>query len=216
MRVSKPPRTSQAPPKSTTTALRERVADRYVVEKELATGGMGIVYHVVDRTTGEARALKRLTSDATKEPVLVEAFEREYQVLAGLDHPRIIRVFDYGVDEQGPYYTMELLEGEDMRQAAPMPFREACGYLRDIATSLALLHARRLIHRDLSPGNVRRTPDGHCKLFDFGALTGFGYTREIVGTPPAIPPEAVNNAPQDHRSDLYQLGALAYWMLTNQ
>lgn len=192
------------------------MADRYVVNAEIASGGMGSVLRVYDRTSGEERALKRIKPQVLERPFFVEAFEREYQVLAGLDHPRIIRVFDYGVDEQGPYYTMELLEGEDMRKSAPLPFREACGYLRDVATSLALLHARRLIHRDLSPGNVRRTPDGHCKLFDFGALTGFGYTREIVGTPPAIPPEAVNNAPQDHRSDLYQLGALAYWMLTNQ
>jgi hypothetical protein len=177
---------------------------------------MGSVLRVFDRVAGEERALKRIKPQVLERPFFIEAFEREYQVLAGLDHPRIIQVFDYGVDAQGPYYTMELLEGEDMRQAAPVPFREACSYLRDIATSLALLHARRLIHRDLSPGNVRRTPDGHCKLFDFGALTSFGYTREIVGTPPLIPPEAVANAPLDHRADLYQLGALAYWMLTNQ
>jgi hypothetical protein len=196
--------------------IRERVADRYVVEKELATGGMGIVYHVLDRTTGEARALKRLTADATKEPVLVEAFEREYQVLAGLDHPRIIRVFDYGVDEIGPYYTMELLEGQDMRTCAPLPPREACMYLRDVATSLSLLHARRLIHRDLSPTNVRLTPDGHCKLLDFGALTAFGSSRLVVGTAPLIPPEALDGTTLDQRADLYSLGALAYWMLTRR
>ncbi|MFT3925664.1 MAG: AAA family ATPase [Myxococcales bacterium] len=204
------------PPRSLPPARKGRVADRYVINAEIASGGMGAVLRVFDRQAGEERALKRIKPQVLDRPFFVEAFEREYQVLAGLDHPRIIRVFDYGVDEQGPYYTMELLQGEDMRKSAPVPYREACSYLRDVATSLALLHARRLIHRDLSPGNVRRTPDGHCKLFDFGALTGFGYTREIVGTPPAIPPEAVANAPQDHRSDLYQLGALAYWMLTNQ
>ncbi len=209
-------RSVSLPPRSLPPARSERVADRYVVNAEIASGGMGSVLRVYDRVAGEERALKRIKPQVLDRPFFIEAFEREYQVLAGLDHPRIIRVFDYGVDEQGPYYTMELLEGEDMRKAAPVPFKEACGYLRDVATSLALLHARRLIHRDLSPGNVRRTPDGHCKLFDFGALTGFGHTREIVGTPPAIPPEAVNNSLQDHRSDLYQLGALAYWMLTNQ
>ena len=194
----------------------ERVASRYVVKEELASGGMGVVYRVLDRSTGEERALKRLKREASKQPYLVDAFEREYQVLAGLDHPRIIRVFDYGVDEIGPYYTMELLEGQDFRDAAPLPYREACLYLRDVATSLALLHARRLIHRDLSPANVRMTPDGHCKLIDFGALASFGSSRLVVGTPPAIPPEALKGAPLDQRADLYSLGALAYWMLTER
>jgi hypothetical protein len=194
----------------------ERVASRYVVKEELASGGMGVVYRVLDRSTGEERALKRLNRNATNEVSLVEAFEREYRVLAGLDHPRIIRVFDYGVDEVGPYYTMELLEGQDLRNAAPLPYREACALLRDVATSLALLHARRLIHRDLSPSNVRMTPDGHCKLIDFGALVAFGTSRLVVGTPPAIPPEALKGAPLDERADLYALGALAYWVLTER
>ena len=193
-----------------------RVASRYVVKEELASGGMGVVFRVVDRSTGEERALKRLNREAANQPYLVDAFEREYQVLAGLDHPRIIRVFDYGVDELGPYYTMEFLEGEDMRAAAPLPYREACTLLRDVATSLGLLHARRLIHRDVSPANVRMTADGHCKLIDFGALVSFGSSRLVVGTPPAIPPEALHGAPLDQRSDLYALGALAYWILTER
>src|SRR5580693_4855477 len=137
---------------------------RYVVKEQLASGGMGVVYRVHDRVTGEARALKRIQPDVAGEPLHAAAFEREYQVLAGLDHPRIIRVFDYGVDSNGPYYTMELLAGVDMRKAAPVPYRDACRYLRDVATSLALLHARHLLHRDLSPSNVRTTDDKHCKL----------------------------------------------------
>src|SRR5882672_2801739 len=84
---------------------------RYTGEQRLAAGGMGTVYRVVDRVTGEPRALKRLSPESAKEPMALEAFEREYHVLAGLDHPRIIRVFDYGIDAQGPYYTMELVEG---------------------------------------------------------------------------------------------------------
>ncbi|HSY42148.1 MAG TPA: serine/threonine-protein kinase, partial [Polyangia bacterium] len=189
---------------------------RYVVKEQLASGGMGVVYRVHDRQTGEARALKRIQPDVAAEPFHIAAFEREYQVLAGLDHPRIIRVFDYDVDEIGPFYTMELLEGDDLKTAAPLPFRTACLYLRDVATSLSLLHARRLIHRDLSPSNVRMTPDGHCKLLDFGVLAAFGSSRVVVGTPPAIPPEALQGAPLDQRADLYALGALAYWILTER
>ncbi len=197
-------------------AHTERVANRYRVREQLASGGMGVVYRVLDTSTGEERALKRLNTHAAGQPFLVEAFEREYQVLAGIDHPRIIRVFDYGVDEIGPYYTMELLEGQDLRKAAPRSYRDACLLLRDVAASLALLHARRLIHRDLSPRNVRMTPDGRCKLIDFGALASFGNSVMVVGTPPAIPPEALTGAPLDQRADLYALGALAYWLLTER
>jgi hypothetical protein len=160
--------------------------------------------------------MKRLNAANARTRAAREAFELEYHVLASLEHPRIIRVFDYGVDDRGPFYTMELLEGEDMRDAAPLPFRTACLHLRDIATSLAHLHARRLIHRDISPNNVRMTKDGHVKLLDFGALTGFGYSPRVVGTPPGVPPEAYLGASLDQRTDLYSLGALAYWMLTGQ
>ncbi|HLK36159.1 MAG TPA: serine/threonine-protein kinase [Polyangiaceae bacterium] len=191
-------------------------ASRYVVREQLASGGMGVVFRVLDRVAGAERAMKRARPDAKGDPVFVRALEREYRVLATLDHPRIVRVFDYGVDDLGPYYTMELLAGSDMRRAAPLPAREACAHLRDIATSLALLHARRLLHRDLSPTNVRLTEDGRCKLLDFGALTGFGSSDFIAGTPPMIPPEAFGHGPLDDRSDLYSLGALAYWMLTGR
>jgi hypothetical protein len=191
-------------------------AARYIIKEKLASGGMGVVYRVFDQVTGEERALKRVTPEASGQRMLLEAFEREYQVLRTLDHPRIIRVFDYGFDDVGPYYTMELLDGQDMRRAAPVPFREACLCLRDVAASLALLHARRLVHRDLSPGNVRMTPDGRCKLLDFGALARFGKCDVIVGTPSGVPPEALSQLPLDHRADLYALGALAYWVLTGR
>jgi tRNA A-37 threonylcarbamoyl transferase component Bud32 len=198
------------------TASRDTSATRYAVEAEIASGGMGVVYRVFDRQAGEARALKRIRPQAQGNPLYVQAFEREFRVLKTLDHPRIIRVFDSGVDELGPYYTMELLSGRDMRQAAPLPYREACLQLRDVATSLSLLHARHLLHRDLSPGNVRTTPDGRCKLLDFGALTAFGTSDVVAGTPPVVPPEAFGHAPLDQRADLYSLGALAYWMLTGR
>jgi hypothetical protein len=189
---------------------------RYVVEKELASGGMGVVYRVFDRVAGENRALKRIRPQAKDTVLYVRAFEREFHFLASLDHPRIIRVFDYGVDEQGAYYTMELLSGHDMRNVAPLPYRDACLQLRDVATSLSLLHARRLLHRDLSPSNVRMTRDGRCKLLDFGAMATFGPCDVVAGTPPVVPPEAFGCGPLDQRADLYSLGALAYFMLTGR
>ncbi|HEX6242247.1 MAG TPA: serine/threonine-protein kinase, partial [Polyangiales bacterium] len=189
---------------------------RYLLEEQLAAGGMGVVWKAADRSTGAEIALKRLTTEGAHAGAALHAFQREYQVLKGIAHPRIIRVFDYGVDELGPYYTMELLGGHDLREAAPLEWTLACSYLRDIATSLALLHARQFVHRDISPANVRVTPDGHCKLLDFGALAPFGPSRFIMGTAPMVPPEALRGDPLDQRSDLYALGALAYWIVSGR
>jgi eukaryotic-like serine/threonine-protein kinase len=148
----------------------------------IARGGMGEVFAALDQSTGTHIALKRLlTRDA--ERTTAALFMREYHALSELRHPCIIEVYDYGVDQQTPYYTMELLDGQDLRELSPVPFRDACRYLRDVASSLALLHARRLLHRDLSPRNVRRTSAGRCKLLDFGAMMPFGCTT----WPPAIP-----------------------------
>ncbi|HEX4339924.1 MAG TPA: AAA family ATPase, partial [Polyangiaceae bacterium] len=118
--------------------------------------------------------------------------------------------------EAGPYYTMELVDGMDMAEAAPLSPKRCCLFLRDVATSLALLHARRLVHRDVSAANVRATASGHCKLLDFGTLAPFGYVGVIAGTPPFIAPEAIRAGSLDQRADLFALGALAYWMLTAQ
>jgi serine/threonine-protein kinase len=187
---------------------------RFRVEAELARGGMGAVFSAIDESTGQRVALKRLAEDL---PARASAlFEREFYVLSSLKHPRIIEVYDYGVDASGPYYTMELLDGSDLRELAPVAPALACRYLRDVASSLALLHARRLLHRDVSPRNVRTLSSGGCKLIDFGALTSFGTSEDLVGTPPAIAPEALYGEPMDQRADLFSLGALAYYLLTGR
>jgi serine/threonine protein kinase len=158
---------------------------------------MGEVFAAVDQSTGARIALKRMLvpeSKHAKQRSPVVNFMREYHALTELRHPRIIAVYDYGVDRARPYYTMELLDGHDLRELSPVPFREACGYLRDVASSLALLHARRLLHRDISPRNVRRTSDGRCKLLDFGAMVPFGVPPNLTGTPSFIAPEALQSA----------------------
>jgi len=197
-----------------TIAEHSLLAERYRVGAEIARGGEGTVYSVVDEQTGDVRALKRLLPPAT--PKTRAQFEREYRTLAGIRHPRIIEVFDYGLDDGIPYYTMELLDGQDLRELAPLPAADAFLYMRDVATSLALLHTRRLLHRDIKASNIRVTGDGHCKLLDFGGLTPFGMPERVVGTPPYLPPEALRRAPLDQRADLYAFGALCYWILTRK
>ena len=173
---------------------------------------MAAVYAVVDAPTGRRLALKRLSSGASAGAAAL--FEREYQTLAGLKHPCIVEVYDYGADAHGPFYSMELIEGGDLSKAAPMPWREACRVLRDAASLLGLLHARHLLHRDVSPRNFLRARDGRLKLIDFGALAAFGPSKEVVGTPPFVAPEALRTQPLDQRVDVFGLGALAYWLLT--
>jgi hypothetical protein len=196
--------------------LSEVVAGRYRLTHKLARGGMGEVFSAVDQSTDRKVALKRMLPAALQHRSLVVHFMREYHALAELRHPRIIEVYDYGVDRDVPYYTMELLDGQDLRDLSPLPYKEACAYLRDVASSLALLHARRLLHRDVSPRNVRRTSDRRCKLLDFGAMMPFGVPANITGTAPCLPPEALQGGPLDQRSDLYALGALAYCVLTGR
>lgn len=192
------------------------IGGRYRVEELVGRGGMGEVYRVVDENTGRALALKRLSLSEDDSLQALPLFEREYHTLAELSHPRIIEVYDYGRDDGGAFFTMELLQGADMRALAPLPWPRACGYLRELAASLALLHARGLVHRDVTPGNVRVTPDGHCKLIDFGVLASSGDKGEVIGTPPCLPPEVLQGLPVHPRFDLYALGCLAYWMLTGR
>jgi hypothetical protein len=195
-----------------------RIANRYDVHELLGHGGMASVYRVTDIATGREAALKQLMlrepSDAQAE--VAALFEREYHTLAQLCHPRVIEVYDYGVNgDLGPYYTMELLDGGDLRNRAPLPWQEACALLFDVCSSLALLHSRRLLHRDISPRNIRCTRDGQAKLFDFGAMTAMGRASgQIVGTPAFASPETVYRSELDGRADLFSLGATLYYALT--
>lgn len=208
---------SDRPPRPETTSATQ-VGDRYRVERVLGRGGMGTVVAVVDERSGQSVALKRSLDVETggDESGNAAPLQREYHTLKQLKHPNIIEALDFGVDEQGPYYTMELLSGADLRDLAPVAWRHACLMLRDLASALSLLHSRRLLHRDVSPRNVRCDAHGVPKLLDFGALATIGVSVDVVGTPPFIPREALHGQPLDQRADIYGLGALAYWLLTGR
>src|SRR5215471_351468 len=170
-----------------------QIASRYAVRGELGRGGMAVVYHVTDTITGRELALKQLVLADGDAPDKGAAalFEREFHTLVQLSHPRIIEVYDYGVADRVPYYTMQLLDGGDLRQRTPMPWREACAIAYDICSSLALIHSRRLVHRDITPRNIHCTRDGLGKLIDFGAMAPMGSGSMVVGTPSFVAPEVV-------------------------
>jgi serine/threonine protein kinase len=196
----------------------ERIGGRYHVVDRLGRGGMAVVYRVRAGGHGEPLALKQLTlsGDERRDQYTVSQFEREFYTLAQLAHPRIIRVYDYGVDPAGPYYTMDLLDGLDLHDRAPLGYRLACRHLLDVCSSLALLHSRRLVHRDVSPKNIRCTREGHAKVIDFGAMVPMGPSGRTVGTPGFAAPEVVHHAELDGRTDLFSVGATLYYALTGK
>jgi anti-anti-sigma regulatory factor len=186
------------------------------IDSMLGEGGMGAVYAVRDTRSGRQLALKQLRADEAHHPHASALFEREYHTLCHLAHPCIVSVYDYGIEQGSAYYTMELLDGEDLRERGKLSWQQACSVLRDLASSLAILHSRRLLHRDLSLRNVRCTKSSRAKLIDFGAMTPMGIVKHVAGTAPFVPPEALQLQALDGRADLYALGALGYWMLTGR
>lgn len=199
-------------PRRAKRSVPELIGGRYRVESLLGHGGMASVLRVRDEVSDHLLALKLLHREVR--PKHAALFEREYHTLAGLSHPHVVEVFEYGNDESGPYYTMELLSGKDLSRTEPLPWREVCAIMRDVASALSVLHTKRLVHRDVSARNVFRTREGHVKLIDFGTLSPFGTPRDVAGTPPFVAPEALYGQALDQRSDLYALGALGYFLLT--
>jgi len=194
------------------------IGGRYELQRELGGGGMAVVYEVVDHQHGRRVALKRLTQrmQAERDKRARALFEHEYYTLAQLSHPRIVQVYDYGLDEHGPYYTMELLDGGDLQRLSPAGYERVAQNAADVCSALSLLHSRRLLHRDVSPRNIRCTDDGTAKLIDFGVMTHVGPSKDLVGTPAYAAPELVHLQPLDARTDLYALGATLYYALTGR
>ncbi|HKU40517.1 MAG TPA: serine/threonine-protein kinase, partial [Polyangiales bacterium] len=192
-------------------------AERYEVLELLGHGGMGSVHRVLDRQTGRTLALKRLNTRHKRSAAgLTEMFHQEFRTLAQLRHPNVVEVYDFGVDAAGPYYTMEWLDGADLQGIAPLRWRDACALGRDVCSALALVHSRRLLHRDPSPRNVKLLHCGRAKLLDFGGMMAMGIARNTVGTAPLVAPEVVLQQTLDGRTDLYALGGTLYFALTGK
>ena len=195
-----------------------RLAGRYEAQALLGSGGMATVYKAWDETRGSHVALKLLMVEADRDRAArsIELFEREFHTLVHLSHPRIVRALDYGVDDGQPFCALELLDGGDLREIAPLNWESVCAIAYEICSALSLLHSRRLVHRDLTPRNIRRTQGGQAKLIDFGLLSPMGPTTMLAGTAPFMPPELLNTMSLDGRSDLFSLGATLYYALTRR
>ncbi|RMG07047.1 MAG: hypothetical protein D6731_24505 [Planctomycetota bacterium] len=198
----------------------------YLVEEELARGGMGVVYRARHRDLGRAVALKLLPLGAGAEQA--ERFAIEAQAAARLDHPNIVRVYDVGRAAGQSFLAMELVEGESLKERlarGPLDVREAADIALRLARAVAYAHSRAILHRDIKPANVLLDARGEPRLSDFGLAKevgagsrGLTVTGQAVGTPAYMPPEQADGNLEaiDRRADVYSLGATLYCLLTGQ
>jgi serine/threonine-protein kinase len=205
---------------------------QYVLERKIGEGAMGIVYRATHAMLRRPAAIKLLLKDRASEADLVR-FEREVQLTSRLVHPNTISIFDYGRTAEGVfYYVMEYLDGLDLQslvdQYGPVEPARAIHILAQVSGALAEAHALGLIHRDIKPANIVLTdrPDEPdvVKVVDFGLVRRFGGNLAesaagdaIIGTPLYMAPETISQPDTvDGRSDLYAVGAVAYFLLTGR
>jgi len=201
------------------------LADRYTLDRLLASGGMGDVHVARDERLGRKVAVKLLREELAASPDFVERFRREAVTAARLTHPGVARVLDYGQDGAAHYIVMELVEGEDLGRLLArrrrLPADEAVSIAAQVCDALAAAHTAGFVHRDIKPSNVIVTPTGLVKVTDFGiarALGGSSLTQTgmIMGTAQYVAPEQVRGEPAVPASDLYGVGVLTFQRLTGR
>jgi CheY-like chemotaxis protein len=199
--------------------------DRYVIERLLGVGGMGIVLQALHARTGRKVALKILREEVAKDRDAALRFLREAYVLQAIEDRNVVRIEDIGRQGGRIFYAMELVEGENLAQKLDREGRlgpaEACRIGAGVARALAALARRGIVHRDVKPGNVFLGTKAEVKLGDFG-LAKRAYARcvtpirEPLGTPHYLAPEVVTGASATPLSDLYSLGIVVHEMLSGQ
>ncbi|MGH6623822.1 MAG: serine/threonine protein kinase, partial [Burkholderiaceae bacterium] len=204
----------------------------YTLERELSEGGMATIYLARHSLLKRPTAIKILKKHVATDE-FIHRFEREVQLASQLLHPNTVEIYDFGRTREGqPYYVMEYLDGvtlaELVAHSGPVPTGRAIHILRQVAAALREAHLRGMIHRDVKPENVmlcRRGEDDVVKLLDFGLVKNLEHadTRDItkqiklLGSPRYMAPERLlNPSDVDARSDIYALGAVAYFLLTGR
>ena len=202
------------------------LVETYRLERLIAEGSMGSVYEARHLRIPKRFAVKFLRIGLEENQEAVERFRREAEVVAGLDHPNIVEIYDYNVAEDGsPYIVLEYLDGEHLgervRQGGKVPLGEALPILGAVGSALTVAHARNVIHRDLKPENVVLCTDGSVRVVDFGVAKLRGApeltaVNTIVGTVPYMAPEQLMGGVLDARVDQYALAVIAYEMIAGE
>jgi serine/threonine protein kinase len=194
---------------------------RYVIGK----GGMATVYRAYQPSVDREVAIKVLATELADDEEFVRRFEREARIIAGMQHPHILTVYDFGREGPHMYLVMRLMTGGslalELRNGALAPER-ALKFTRQIASALDYAHQRGIVHRDLKPTNVLLDDSGNAYLTDFGIAKllggatvtgGLTVPGQIMGTPTYMAPEQWRAEPVDGRTDVYALGVIVYLML---
>ncbi|SDY56941.1 serine/threonine protein kinase [Geodermatophilus africanus] len=211
---------------------RRNLGERYELAELIAAGGMGQVWRGTDVLLGRPVAVKVLRSEYTGDPTFRARFRAEAQHAAGLSHPNIAAVFDYGeteaTDGSGEtlaYLVMELVEGEPLSAVLQRERRLSAAVtlslLEQTASALAEAHRIGLVHRDVKPGNILVRDDGSVKITDFGIAWSAGSvpltrTGQVIGTPQYLAPEVAEGHHATPASDVYALGLVGYECLTGR
>jgi serine/threonine-protein kinase len=198
------------------------LAGRYALFDVLGTGGMATVWRARDEMLGREVAVKVLSPQYAADPAFRARFEREARHVAALSHPRLVTVFDCGVDGKTPFIVMELAMGRTLRHilddAGVLPPDDAVTIAAAVCEGLEVAHAAGLVHRDIKPANIVLS-GGDVKLLDFGIArlenaAGRTRTQAVLGTAAYLSPEQAAGQPAGPQADLYALGCVLFEMLT--
>ena len=196
---------------------------RYRAVRRIDTGGMGEIWEADDTLLGRRVAIKVLAEELAGDRVAVRRFRREARATANLDHPNVIRVYDF-VDGAAPFLVLELLEGhtlaDRLRRDGALPPLEAARIAAAVADGLDVAHRAGIIHRDIKPSNIMLTASGGVKVMDFGIAAAWEAHsttgQQLLATASYTAPERITGGRASPAGDLYSLGVVLYEMLTGR
>lgn len=200
---------------------------RYLVEREIARGSMGVVYLAQDIGLGRKVALKLIAPELAARPEVVEHFQREAAALASVRHENVVQVYSFGTDDGAMFFAMEYVAGRDLddiitehaSHGVDVPTYRALTILRQVASGLAAVHATGMVHRDVKPGNiVIETDSGRPVLVDFGLAMPHDQRlgQAAAGSPSYMAPEQARGEHVSPAADVYAFGASAFELLTGR
>jgi len=201
------------------------VKERYEILQVLGEGGMAFVYKARDTQLERFVAIKTLKPNYVNQETFVDRFKREAKTAANLNHPNIVQIFDWGIEEE-PYFVMEYIEGETLTSIISknktISLSDILFIGAQVSSGLHAAHQKGLVHRDIKPGNIMITPDGKVKVTDFGIVSlqneesDITKTGSVLGTASYISPEQAQGKPVSIESDLYSLGTVLYELITGK